>query len=486
MIASLHGEAATQSPQSYDAEVREFLTRARSALGGSDVVTKARRSLARVRSDSDFGATTQILRLGAGVSANFQTLQIAARPESWGEELVEIRDGLGNITSRRVPKRIPATPARRETRVRGVANGISVDLGTDANNSAFAVTKHGLWERLQEPIVNWDIPATSPPEPDVAKRLDRSASLAGEAVIAIEVADGAFVHRVLYDPETALPRGRIVLESSEPGQHVPVFLWVADNWGAFDGLRYPRSQKLFAYRRPYTAEEPPALISHFRLNLVAIGEQAESERDKLWRELPPRIRVLVEHSLAKDPLHLTSEEKMLREFSELFLAPAKAGSASPEFTVAGYMASALTAAPVLLSATGERVAIDQLRGSVIILQFWASWALPCRAALRRMDSLQQWAESLGGGVRVFAVNSGERAPTGAERISAAKQFWAASDYAFESLFDVDGEALKRYGVQGFPAIVLIGPDGKVARCWTGVNERTIEEVRAAADASRIK
>ena len=64
----------------------------------------------------------------------------------------------------------------------------------------------------------------------------------------------------------------------------------------------------------------------------------------------------------------------------------------------------LTAAPdvALTSETGSTVRLSELKGRVVLLDFWASWCVPCRASFPAIDALQK--ELHGLGLTALAIN----------------------------------------------------------------------------------
>lgn len=67
----------------------------------------------------------------------------------------------------------------------------------------------------------------------------------------------------------------------------------------------------------------------------------------------------------------------------------KVGKPAPDFT--------------LTLVDGSRVTLDELRGNVIVLNFWATWCVPCRAELPTLDSYYGFRKNAG--LRVFAVTT---------------------------------------------------------------------------------
>ena len=98
------------------------------------------------------------------------------------------------------------------------------------------------------------------------------------------------------------------------------------------------------------------------------------------------------------------------------------------------------------------VCLDSLRGSVVYLDFWASWCGPCRASFPWMSTLQtRYAER---GLRVVAVNLDKQREL-------ADAFLAGRSTPFTVAFDPAGQIARAYQVAAMPSSFLIGRDGRL-------------------------
>ncbi|MFW2853561.1 TlpA family protein disulfide reductase [Sphingomonas sp. TX0543] len=58
--------------------------------------------------------------------------------------------------------------------------------------------------------------------------------------------------------------------------------------------------------------------------------------------------------------------------------------------------------------TGEKVRLSELRGTVVVINFWATWCVPCRTELPTLDSYYRITQKHG--LRVFAVTTEDSVP----------------------------------------------------------------------------
>jgi thiol-disulfide isomerase/thioredoxin len=103
---------------------------------------------------------------------------------------------------------------------------------------------------------------------------------------------------------------------------------------------------------------------------------------------------------------------------------------------------------------GNAVALSDLRGRAVMLNFWASWCPPCRIEMPELDRLTA---NLPPGTAILAVNvtNQEASP------QAVRSFLTARGHTFPVALDPRGTAADTYRVIALPTNLFISPEGAV-------------------------
>ena len=113
------------------------------------------------------------------------------------------------------------------------------------------------------------------------------------------------------------------------------------------------------------------------------------------------------------------------------------GSPAPDFQLPG---------------TQGTVMLSKVTGSVVYVDFWASWCGPCKQSIPWMNAMQDKYRSQG--LQIIGVNVDGKSED-------ARKFLAQTPAHFTVAFDPKGVAPRQYGVKGMPTSFLIGRDGKI-------------------------
>ena len=101
---------------------------------------------------------------------------------------------------------------------------------------------------------------------------------------------------------------------------------------------------------------------------------------------------------------------------------------------------------------GGRLRLSDLRGQRVVLNFWASWCVPCRdeAPLLR-DAQLKYAKQ---GVVFVGIMFNDKPQS-------ARDFVAEFNIQYANLIDPSGKTAVDYGVTGLPETYFIGTNGRV-------------------------
>jgi thiol-disulfide isomerase/thioredoxin len=191
--------------------------------------------------------------------------------------------------------------------------------------------------------------------------------------------------------------------------------------------------------------------SHHLLRFaIVIGEPGHQVRGTgVFEALEPRR---LAELLAFEPAGRTP----VADFAELEASAYPLGQPAPEASVA--------------TLAGGSVSLADLQGSVVVLDFWATWCVPCWTALPEIEGLAEWARDSGKPVVVYSVSTQEQVGDLDEQREMVNEFLGGRDLSLPTLLDPDGSFFAAMHSPGLPSTVVIAPDGTLARYHSGVAE----------------
>ena len=104
----------------------------------------------------------------------------------------------------------------------------------------------------------------------------------------------------------------------------------------------------------------------------------------------------------------------------------------------------------LKSRSGKNIKLSELRGEVVMLNFWASWCGPCRQEMPLLEKIHKKYKRLG--FTLLGVNVEENS-------SDAKNYLKDVKVTFPILFDSTQKTSKLYNVSAMPTTILIDRNG---------------------------
>lgn len=130
---------------------------------------------------------------------------------------------------------------------------------------------------------------------------------------------------------------------------------------------------------------------------------------------------------------------------------------------------------LLLLQSGIAAADDQFdlaahEGKVVIVDFWASWCVPCRRSFPWLNTMHdKYGDD---GLVIIGVNLDQ------ER-AAANEFLAEYPPRFRIYYDETKELAKEFGVVAMPSSYIIGRDGEIRKRHYGFKVKKQDEYEAA-------
>lgn len=165
---------------------------------------------------------------------------------------------------------------------------------------------------------------------------------------------------------------------------------------------------------------------------------------------------------------LLASERRLLAWALLVVAPCSFARAESAVTpllkpldLVGYASSA--PAPHFSGSTIDtrQVAMRDLRGKVVLMNFWASWCTECRPEMPVLERLHR--EFAPQGLAVIGINARE----GREVI---RRYASELGLTFPLVLDRDAKINALYGVVGLPTTFLVGRDGRAVALAVGPRE----------------
>ena len=115
----------------------------------------------------------------------------------------------------------------------------------------------------------------------------------------------------------------------------------------------------------------------------------------------------------------------------------------------------------LPDAAGGNVELDKLRGSVVYVDFWASWCAPCRRSFPWMNEMERKYGPKG--FKIIAINVDKKRED-------AEKFLKVTPAEFTVVYDPAGKAPASWQVKAMPSSYLVDASGKVVLVETGFKD----------------
>ena len=113
----------------------------------------------------------------------------------------------------------------------------------------------------------------------------------------------------------------------------------------------------------------------------------------------------------------------------------------------------------LKTVDGRTLGPRDFKGQVVVVDFWATWCLPCHLQARVLEPLHK--EYKAKGVQFLAANVGEDEKT-------VRSFLKSKPFPYPVLLDPEDKVSTRLGVLQLPTLLVIDKTGKVSYFQAGV------------------
>jgi thiol-disulfide isomerase/thioredoxin len=114
----------------------------------------------------------------------------------------------------------------------------------------------------------------------------------------------------------------------------------------------------------------------------------------------------------------------------------------------------------LVTLAGDSLRLSDLRGQVVLVNFWATWCPPCRAEMPAIEKVYRSFKPLG--LEVLAVNLADQ-----DGQAAVSGFIQELGLTFPIPLDLDGSVNARYTLRGLPSSFFIDRQGVIRSVVVG-------------------
>jgi thiol-disulfide isomerase/thioredoxin len=122
---------------------------------------------------------------------------------------------------------------------------------------------------------------------------------------------------------------------------------------------------------------------------------------------------------------------------------------------------------------GRVITLSQLKGKVVLLDFWATWCAPCRESIPHLIQLHKNYRERGFELVGMNVDRGD--------IEVVRRYIKSMDIPYP-VVTAPEEVLRAYRVTGIPATFLIDKEGKIRERMAGFNRTVAQQLTAQVEA----
>jgi thiol-disulfide isomerase/thioredoxin len=126
---------------------------------------------------------------------------------------------------------------------------------------------------------------------------------------------------------------------------------------------------------------------------------------------------------------------------------------------------------------GTKINVADLKGKVVVVDFWATWCGPCKASFPGMQKMVNKFKK-NENVKFVFINTWEK---GDEKEKIASEFITSNKYTFQVLMDKDNKVVEQFKVDGIPTKFVIDKAGNIrfkSVGFDGSDDKLISELSA--------
>lgn len=127
----------------------------------------------------------------------------------------------------------------------------------------------------------------------------------------------------------------------------------------------------------------------------------------------------------------------------------------------------------LKNLNGVKKSLEEYKGKVLFINFWASWCGPCVHEMPSIASLNEYYRN-DNEVEILLINLGEDKET-------VQNFMTSEGYDIETLLDTDNKVGGLYGIRSIPTTYILNKEGFIVGSKTGAHQWDREGVKNILD-----